>query len=122
VKGWSGLSVFVRPTAGRCFGMKRKSNPELIDKENPEWTDEDFQQAKPASEILPDLLGPKIAAEMLKPRGRPKAATAKIHVNIRLDADILEALRATGPGWQTRINRVLRDWIEEKEPKKSRHA
>lgn len=102
--------------------MKRKSNPELIDEENPEWSDEDFQQAQQASEILPDLFGPKIAAQMLKPRGRPRATVAKIHVNIRLDADVLEALRATGPGWQTRVNKVLRDWIKEKEAMQSGQA
>ncbi len=102
--------------------MKRKSNPELVDRENPEWTDEDFRNARPASEVLPALLGPQAASEMLKPRGRPKASTTKIHVNIRLDADVLEALRATGPGWQTRVNKVLRDWVKEKEPQKSRHT
>ncbi len=102
--------------------MKRKLNPELIDKENPEWTDEDFNRAQPAAEVLPDLFGPQVAAEMLKPRGRPIAAMAKIHVNIRLDADVLETFRATGPGWQTRINKVLRDWVKEKEPKKSRRV
>ena len=102
--------------------MKRKPNPELIDKENPEWTDEDFQHSKPASEVLHDLLGSRVASEMLKPRGRPKAAMAKMHVNIRLDADVLEALRATGPGWQTRINKVLRDWVKERELTKSRRT
>ena len=102
-----------------CLGMKRKPNPEMIDKENPEWTDEDFKHARPASEVLPDLFGPQVAAEMVKPRGRPRSPEAKNHVNIRLDADILETFRATGPGWQTRINKVLRDWIKEKEPKKS---
>ncbi|MFZ2447687.1 MAG: BrnA antitoxin family protein [Syntrophobacteraceae bacterium] len=102
--------------------MKRKTNPELIDKENPEWTEEDFQHAQPASEVLPELFGPQVAAEMLKPRGRPKASAVKIHVNIRLDADILEALRSTGPGWQTRINKVLRDWLKERKPKKSQRA
>lgn len=97
--------------------MKRKPNPELIDKENPEWTDEDFQHSKPAAEVLPDLFGSQVASEMLKPRGRPKATMAKVHVNIRLDADVLKTFKATGPGWQTRINEVLRDWVKEKEPK-----
>jgi len=95
--------------------MKRKPNPEMIDKENPEWTDEDFQHARPASEVLPDLFRPQVAAEMGKPRGRPRSLEAKIHVNIRLDADILETFRATGPGWQTRINKVLRDWIKKEQ-------
>lgn len=94
--------------------MKSKSNAELIDKENPEWTEEDFQHARPAAEALPDLFGPQVAAEMLKSRGRPKAAVTKTHVNIRLDADILEAFKATGSGWQTRINSALREWLQEK--------
>ncbi|RKJ96630.1 BrnA antitoxin family protein [Alicycliphilus denitrificans] len=45
----------------------------------------------------------------LKPRrGRPKAAATKEPVKLRLDADVLTALRATGDGWQTRINEMLR--------------
>jgi uncharacterized protein (DUF4415 family) len=89
--------------------MKHEPNPELIDKENPEWSEDDFQLARPASEVLPELFGPQVAAEMLKSRGRPKAAETKAHVNIRLDADVLEAFKATGRGWQTRINDALRE-------------
>ena len=44
----------------------------------------------------------------LKPRGRPRAAATKEPVKLRLDADVLAALRATGDGWQTRINDALR--------------
>ena len=44
----------------------------------------------------------------LKTRGRPKAATTKEPVKLRLDADVLAALRASGEGWQTRINDTLR--------------
>jgi uncharacterized protein (DUF4415 family) len=44
----------------------------------------------------------------LKPRGRPKAAVTKEPVKLRLDADVLAALRASGEGWQTRINDTLR--------------
>ena len=44
----------------------------------------------------------------LKPRGRPKAAVTKEPVKLRLDADVLAALRASGEGWQTRINDALR--------------
>jgi uncharacterized protein (DUF4415 family) len=44
----------------------------------------------------------------LKRRGRPKADAVKEPVKIRLDADVLAALRATGDGWQTRINDTLR--------------
>jgi uncharacterized protein (DUF4415 family) len=40
--------------------------------------------------------------------GRPKSARPKEALNIRLDADVLDHFRRTGPGWQTRINAVLR--------------
>jgi uncharacterized protein (DUF4415 family) len=40
--------------------------------------------------------------------GRPKKATPKQAVNIRLDPDVLAHFRATGPGWQSRINEALR--------------
>ncbi len=55
---------------------------------------------KPIS-ALPQSLQTKL-------RGRPKAMTTKEPVKIRLDADLLSALRATGDGWQTRINDTLR--------------
>ena len=41
-------------------------------------------------------------------RGRPKAASPKAQVTLRLDAAVIEALRATGPGWQTRANAILK--------------
>ena len=46
--------------------------------------------------------------KQLKSRGRPKAAMTKEPVKLRLDADVLAALRASGDGWQTRINEALR--------------
>ena len=62
----------------------------------PELTDAFFQRA--------DLLD----GEQLVRRGRPKAAVTKEPIKIRLDADVLAALRASGEGWQTRINDTLR--------------
>lgn len=44
----------------------------------------------------------------IKTRGRPKAVITKEPVKLRLDADVLAALRASGEGWQTRINETLR--------------
>ncbi|WP_297975944.1 BrnA antitoxin family protein [uncultured Amaricoccus sp.] len=41
-------------------------------------------------------------------RGRPKAAVTKVSTTIRLDPDVLEKFRATGPGWQSRINDILK--------------
>ena len=41
------------------------------------------------------------------PRGPQKEPT-KVLTTIRLDADVIEHFKAQGPGWQTRINDVLR--------------
>ncbi len=47
-------------------------------------------------------------------RGRPPgsvSATAKQPVKLRLDPDLLAALRASGAGWQTRVNAILREAV-----------
>jgi uncharacterized protein (DUF4415 family) len=41
-------------------------------------------------------------------RGRPKLEQTKQHVSLRLDPDVLESFKASGPGWQARINDALR--------------
>jgi uncharacterized protein (DUF4415 family) len=92
--------------------MPRKLKPEQVDGDSPELTNDWFAKAEPASRVLPALVGKKAAAELLVPkRGRPPLASPKQHVNIRLDADIVLAFRARGPGWQTRVNRALREWL-----------
>lgn len=74
------------------------------DPDNPEWTEEDFANAKPFVDVFPAL-----AEKMRKNiRGRPKAENPKVAVSIRLDADIVDAFKADGPGWQSRMNDVLR--------------
>ncbi len=44
-------------------------------------------------------------------RGRPRAQAPKHLVSLRLDPDVVERFRATGPGWQSRINEVLRQHL-----------
>jgi uncharacterized protein (DUF4415 family) len=80
-----------------------------------ELTADDFANARPASEALPEIFGAELAAEMLNPikPGRPRSDTPKIFTGIRLDAEVLEAFKATGKGWQTRINNALKDWLKE---------
>ena len=41
-------------------------------------------------------------------RGRPRKASPKVNQTLRLDADVVEAYRRQGRGWQTQINAVLR--------------
>jgi uncharacterized protein (DUF4415 family) len=92
--------------------MPRKPNPELMDQTASEATDDWFARARPAKDVLPGLLGDAAAREMLKPkRGRPPSAAPKEHVNIRLDADIVQSFRRTGDGWKTRLNNALRKWL-----------
>lgn len=44
--------------------------------------------------------------------GRPPVAVSRPTLNMRVDADILECLRASGKGWQTRVNSLLREAVE----------
>ena len=46
--------------------------------------------------------------------GRPKSPTTKVSTTIRLDREVIDAFRAEGPGWQSRINAALRDWLRTK--------
>jgi len=55
-----------------------------------------------------------IAANLMR-RGRP-AGSDKESTTIRFDRDILAAFRADGPGWQTRMNAALRDWLKTHSP------
>lgn len=73
--------------------------------DNPEWTEEDFGNARPASEVH----GPEFAAKLIR-RGRPPMAEGekKEAVSIRLSPDVLAYFRAGGEGWQTRIDETLR--------------
>lgn len=45
-------------------------------------------------------------------RGRPPGSGTKAQVTLRLDVDVLEKFKASGDGWQTRINDALRSWIQ----------
>lgn len=66
----------------------------------PELTDAWFQRA--------DLYE---GGKLLR-RGRPKAEVTKTPIKLRLDPDIIEAFKAGGRGWQTRMNDALRDWLK----------
>lgn len=52
------------------------------------------------------------AALIKRGRGRPKSEAAKVPVKLRLDPDLVAALRATGTGWQTRVNDTLRATLQ----------
>ena len=91
--------------------MKKPSKPKKTLRRNPEWTAAMIAQARPAKEVLPKLFGARTAAAMLKPRGRPKSADAKVAISLRLPPETLARWKATGPGWQTRMAEVLRESV-----------
>jgi uncharacterized protein (DUF4415 family) len=77
---------------------KRASKTGWTDPDDaPELPDEWFAKA--------DLY---MGEKLVRRGGRPKKLAPKEAVNIRLDPDVLAYFRATGPGWQSRINAALR--------------
>lgn len=58
------------------------------------------------SEIFPEL-----AAAIRRARGRPPEPAPKKQVTVRLDADVIDRLKADGAGWQTRMNATLREGL-----------
>lgn len=74
----------------------------------PEWSDDVFDRA----EIRIDDKVVRPATGTLTKRGRPKLDTPKQQVTLRLDQVVLDHFRETGPGWQSRINDVLRKAVE----------
>jgi uncharacterized protein (DUF4415 family) len=94
------------------MAAKPKFDPERHE-ENPEWTERDFAKAKPASEVLP----PEVMAQFKNKGGRPRIENPKKAVKLRIDADVLAKFRQSGPGWQTRINGILRAAVSRVEAK-----
>src|SRR3954447_6797952 len=73
-----------------------KSNTWRDPDDAPEWTAEQFERA--------DLYH----GDKLVRAGRPRSENPKMALKLRIDPDVVEHFRATGPGWQTRINDTLR--------------
>jgi uncharacterized protein (DUF4415 family) len=74
-----------------------------IDADPDTWcpTDEEWKRIKPTIRVG---------------LGRPKAEVTKERITIRLSPDVLAKFRATGAGWQTRVDAALRNWLETHQP------
>ena len=70
----------------------------------PELTDAFFEAAD------------EYAGDKLVHRGRPRAASPKLALTVRYDAEVIEAFKSTGKGWQTRMNAALKDWLKTHSP------
>jgi len=76
----------------------------------PELDDAFFSQATPkiGNEVVTVN---EVKTAFKKKLGRPKTEDPKKSISIRLSSDVLEHFRSTGKGWQTRINKVLQEYI-----------
>ncbi len=73
------------------------------DPDNPQATDEELSQARPFSEVFPELM-----ESIRRSRGRPVVEVRKQQVSLRLDPDVIAKFKATGKGWQARVNEILK--------------
>lgn len=72
-----------------------------------ELTGEDFKQMKRLADVDPGLIDAMRA--MRNKGGRPKAEAPKMHIGFRLAADVVSGIRATGRGYNARVEKVLRE-------------
>lgn len=83
---------------------KDSKNASVDPDDAPKLTDDFFERAQIRE-------GDKVvrpAQGTLTRRGRPRSENPKRQITIRLDQDLLERLRASGSGWQSRVNEILR--------------
>ena len=73
----------------------------------PEMTDQDFARAQPFAEVFPEQY------KTWKRVGRPPVKSPKIHMGFRLAADVVNGIRASGRGYNARVEKVLRKALEE---------
>ena len=73
------------------------------DPDNPELTEADFARMRPAIEVVPDI----VEDWLRRTRGKQQKPT-KVLVSLRLERDVVDRLRASGRGWQSRANDMLR--------------
>jgi uncharacterized protein (DUF4415 family) len=85
----------------------------LADPDAQPMSDERLACLKPAREVLSPAL---VAAFSKSKGGRPKSENPKVFTGIRLSPEVAEAFRATGKGWQTRMNAALADWLKTHSP------
>lgn len=90
--------------------------PPLIDADGEvrELDAADFALFKPAAEVLPSELYAGLVTMNKKRRGERgrQKSPKKEPTTIRFDADVLETLKSSGKGWQTRVNEIVRDWLK----------
>jgi uncharacterized protein (DUF4415 family) len=87
-----------------------KDRKVVFDDENPEWTEADFARAEG-----PESLPSEVLAAFPKTRRRgPQKTPTKRAVSLRLSGEVVDHFKASGPGWQRRIDDALKKAIARK--------
>ncbi|NVM80065.1 uncharacterized protein (DUF4415 family) [Duganella sp. SG902] len=89
------MHTAIRPTADEDAAITAAA---LTDPDNPPLTDAELAQFKPAR----------------RPRGRPAQDATKVPTTMRLDSLVVDSFKATGDGWQTRVNAALQEYLAER--------
>lgn len=83
-------TIIPTPEEGAVITAAAMSDPDSVPLTDVEW-----EAAKPLARI-----------------GRPPSSRPlKVPTTIRFDPDVLAALKASGKGWQTRVNEAMREWV-----------
>lgn len=107
-------SACAKPTTEKSNNMsKQKIQPTKPITDNPTWSNQEIALAQAARDVIPTIFSKTRATSLLMPRGRPKADVTKVRVGIRLSPEVLNHFKASGDGWQTRIDSALRQYISE---------
>lgn len=83
--------------------MTRRPGPPTEFEESPEWTGAEFRRAKPFKEGFPEQ------HKAWRKAGRPRLESPKKHIGFRLAAEVVDGVRASGKGYNARVEKVLRD-------------
>jgi len=94
----TGPKILTEFTPGRGYS---KEDWDAVD--SPEMTDEQLAQGRPFAEVFPEL-----SESIRRGRGRPPVAKPLQQISIRLDPDVIAKFKATGKGWQARMNDALK--------------
>ena len=93
--------------------LQNSPKPWINPDDAPELTDDFFEQGdwKIGEQSVSAQEDTAVLRRALS-SGRPKAESTKLSLTVRYDAEVIDAFKATGKGWQTRMNAALRDWLK----------
>lgn len=95
--------------------MKKPVMSELPLDENPEWSADDVEKSVSFA-ALPAALRSTLSGGG---RGQQKEPVKQL-VSVRYSQEVINKFKATGTGWQTRMDKALLDWLAEHDPNEIR--